>query len=137
MIKRLVLLFTLFGAFILAPVCAGGTIYATTDEDLQAACAAAEQNGTKTPSYCANLSYDKNPISGNDGIIIKVANVVAFAAGAVAVFMVVYGGFRYIISNGDPAKITSARQVITYALIGLVVTVLARSIIVFVINRLS
>jgi hypothetical protein len=133
--KRLSLFIAFAAAFfiLVAPI---GVIYADSQSDLAAACATAEANGSKKPAYCSATAKD-NPIAGDKGIINKVADVIAYIAGAVAVIMVVYGGFKYIVSNGDPQKITSARQIITYALIGLVVVLLAKLILSFVINRLA
>ncbi|MEO8785079.1 MAG: hypothetical protein ABI221_02040 [Candidatus Saccharimonadales bacterium] len=39
-------------------------------------------------------------------------------------------------SSGDPAKVSQAKNTILYAVVGLIVIVMARTIIVFVINRL-
>ncbi len=40
--------------------------------------------------------------------------------GTVAVILLVYAGIRFITSGGDPKKVAGARQIITYAIIGLV-----------------
>lgn len=42
-------------------------------------------------------------------------------AGTVAVFFVIRAGYQYIMSNGDPKQAGTARQTLTYALIGLVI----------------
>lgn len=133
MIKRIYLSLSVLAVLLVSSFGVYGVVYADTATDLQAACAQANNE----PAYCASLNQRENPVTGSDGIIGKITNVIALAAGFVAVIMVIYGGFRYIISNGDPAKITAARQTITYALVGLVVLVLARSIIIFVLNRVA
>lgn len=56
--------------------------------------------------------------------------------GAVAVLIIVIAGIRFIISRGDPQAIATARRAILYSVIGLVVLVLAFSIVSFVINVL-
>ena len=63
-----------------------------------------------------------------------VVNWFLFFVGAVAVIMLIYGGFKYITSGGDSSNVTSAKNTILYAVIGLVVVVLAGTIINFVIN---
>lgn len=55
------------------------------------------------------------------------------ALGAVvAVAFIIISGIRYITSNGDQIRIAQARQTITYAIIGLVIVVLAYAIVNFV-----
>lgn len=54
---------------------------------------------------------------------------------AISFLMVVIGGFKYVISIGDPQKITTARKTIMYSLIGLAVSLSAITIVAFVINN--
>lgn len=55
-------------------------------------------------------------------------------AGIVAVIFVLMGGVKYMTSAGDPGKTKQAKQTILYALIGLVIVVLAEVITGFVSN---
>ncbi|MBR3052310.1 hypothetical protein IKG60_01665 [Candidatus Saccharibacteria bacterium] len=57
-------------------------------------------------------------------------------SGLVAVIFVLYGGISYITSAGDPSKLQKAKQVITYALIGLAIVALAELITAFVTNMI-
>ncbi len=41
-------------------------------------------------------------------------------AGTVALFLLIWGGFLYVRSGGDPKQTQSARQMITYAILGLI-----------------
>jgi len=77
-----------------------------------------------------------NPISGKDGVILRVINIFSFVIGAASVIMILVGGFRYIISNGDSNSLSTAKNTILYAVIGIVVFLLSRGIITFVINKL-
>jgi hypothetical protein len=52
--------------------------------------------------------------------------------GAVAVIMIVIGGIKYTISQGDSSALTSAKNTILYSVIGLVVAIFATAIIGFV-----
>lgn len=49
-------------------------------------------------------------------------------AGLVAVAFIIYGGIKYVISQGDPGKTRSATQTIVYAVVGLIVVLLAAAI---------
>lgn len=53
-------------------------------------------------------------------------------AGLVSAIFVVYGGIAYVTSSGDPSKLQKAKQIITYALIGLAICGLAELITAFV-----
>jgi len=70
-----------------------------------------------------------------NNILKKIINIFSVIVGVVAVIMIVYGGFRYITSGGNSEKITSARNTIVYALIGLVIVALAQIIVKFVLNK--
>lgn len=64
-----------------------------------------------------------------------VVNVFSVIVGVIAVVMIIYGGLRYITSGGDSGKITSAKNTIIYAVIGLVVVALAQFIVQFVLGK--
>lgn len=63
-----------------------------------------------------------------------IVNMLLFLLGAVAVVMIVIGGFKYVTSNGDSASITSAKNTILYSVVGLVVAILAYAIVNFVVD---
>lgn len=42
-------------------------------------------------------------------------------AGVVALFFIIFSGFKYITSGGDPKQLEGARQTLTYAIIGLLI----------------
>lgn len=89
-------------------------------------CEEANKNSTKTD----------NGLFGTNGILNKVANVLVVVVGVAGVIMVIVGGIQYTLSAGDPARVTKAKDLIIYALVGMVIAVLAKGIIVFVINKL-
>ncbi len=66
-----------------------------------------------------------------------VTNVMLFLVGAVAVIMLIVGGFRYVASNGDQNSVTGAKNTIMYALIGIVVAFLAFAAVNFVTSQLE
>lgn len=65
----------------------------------------------------------------------EVINLLSAIVGAVAVIMIIVGGFRYITSAGDSTKAASARNTIIYALVGLVIVALAQVIVRFVLEN--
>lgn len=52
-------------------------------------------------------------------------SVILAFAGIILFLMLVAGGFRYLVSGGDPKAVESARGTLTQAIVGLVVLVLA------------
>ena len=66
----------------------------------------------------------------------NVINLLIFVIGIIAVIMVVVGGLRYVLSGGDSAGINTAKNTILYAIVGLVVAILAYSIVNFVLTWL-
>lgn len=74
-----------------------------------------------------------HPPAGDDQIKL-IVNFIFGLAGAIAFLFVVIGGFRYIISQGDPNAVAQAKNTIIYALVGLVVTVTAYAIVGFVVT---
>lgn len=77
-----------------------------------------------------------NSVFGSNGILTKAISLVTMLVGVASVIMIIIGGFKYITSSGDSANITSAKNTILYAVIGLVVALVAQSLIVFVIKGL-
>jgi multisubunit Na+/H+ antiporter MnhB subunit len=65
----------------------------------------------------------------------RIVNTALFLLGSIAVVMIVLGGIRYTISNGESSQIKSAKDTIMYAVIGLVVSILAYAIVNFVVDQ--
>lgn len=64
-----------------------------------------------------------------------VISTLLFVVGILSVIMIIVGGIRYVISNGDSSQITAAKNTIQYAVIGLVVSMLAYAIVNFVVAQ--
>jgi hypothetical protein len=57
-----------------------------------------------------------------------------FVVGAISVIMVVIGGLRYVVSGGNSSNITAAKNTILYAIVGLIIAIMAYAVINFVIG---
>ena len=102
-----------------------------------------------TPVLADTVSEIKDGVIGSGGggsknrpgrvtdTIRVVVNILLFLIGSFAVIMIVIAGFRFVTSNGDSNTISSARNTILYAVIGLVVAFLAYALVNFVIRQLS
>ncbi|HSW77242.1 MAG TPA: hypothetical protein VLG36_00405 [Candidatus Chromulinivoraceae bacterium] len=79
----------------------------------------------------ANQAVD---LFGSAGIFTTITNVMLFAVGAISVIMIVIGGLRYVVSGGNSTNITTAKNTILYAIVGLIIAIMAYAIINFVIG---
>ena len=62
----------------------------------------------------------------------NIVNAALIFAGTVAVFLIVWAGIVFIRSGGDAKQVQHARQIITYAIIGLVLVLGSFAIIYFI-----
>ena len=74
---------------------------------------------------------------GPNGVFTQITNTVLYIVGIISVVMLIYGGLRYVISGGDSKKVTDAKNTILYAIIGLIISILAFAIVNFVINAVT
>ena len=120
MLKKILMIIpavSLFGASAVAPVS-------------YAACS--------TPQECASQGVDSAQTGGKntDGgdIIQSIVNLLLYITGAVAVIMIVIGGIKYVTSGGDSSQTKSAKDTILYAVVGLIVAIVAYAVVNFVID---
>jgi hypothetical protein len=85
---------------------------------------------------CAKSDDQSATLFGTGGIFTKITNAALYVIGAVSVLMLIYGGIRYTISGGESASVTAAKNTILYAIVGIVVALLAYAIVNFVIGAL-
>lgn len=70
-----------------------------------------------------------------DQILQNGLNLAYFIAGVIAVIVIVVGGIMFATSAGDQGNVTKAKNLILYAVVGLVVIFAAFAITNFVIGR--
>jgi len=68
--------------------------------------------------------------------IASIINVAMGLLGIVAVVLILYGGFTWMLAGGTPDKVEKAKKIIGYGVIGLVIILCAYAIATFVINSL-
>jgi hypothetical protein len=74
---------------------------------------------------------------GQGGIFRTITNVLLFLIGAISVIMLIIGGIRYVVSGGDSTAVQNAKNTILYAIVGVVVAILAYAVVNFVITSFS
>jgi hypothetical protein len=72
----------------------------------------------------ANFSIDSI-----GAVLLALFEIILYVGGIVAVAYVIYGGFQYIISQGEPDRLKSARGTILNAVIGLAISISAIAIV--------
>ena len=68
-------------------------------------------------------------------LVDDIIRIFSWVVGVVSVIMIIFGGFKYITSGGDAGKVTSAKNTILYAIVGLVIAALAQVIVLFVLGN--
>lgn len=84
----------------------------------------------------ARTDSQPESIFGLDGVFTTISNTLLYIIGALSVLMIIIGGIKYVLSGGKEASVAKARNTILYAIIGLVITLLAYAIVNFVIESL-
>lgn len=74
---------------------------------------------------------------GDGGVLSTIVNTMLFIIGFLSVIMLIFGGLRYIISGGNAAAVTAAKNTILYAIVGLIIAIFAYAIVNFVIGSLT
>jgi type IV secretory pathway VirB2 component (pilin) len=72
----------------------------------------------------------------NDGSVRSALQLIFGFAGSLAVLIIVVAGLRYVTSTGDPKSAAKSRSAIIFAVVGLVISAIAYSIVTFVVGRL-
>ena len=83
---------------------------------------------------------DFDQLESEAGIVIfliGIASFLTFIAGGVAVVFMVWGGMLYITANGDTEKIDKGKSILVNASMGLVITIIAYTIVVIINNLAS
>jgi len=107
---------------------AGDPADATASTSVDEACAAIEALGG---------TCDETAQSSVTSVVKTVLNVMSFIVGIIAVIMLVVAGIRFMTSGGDPQATSGARNTILYAVIGIVIVIMAQVIIAFVLNKVK
>lgn len=70
-------------------------------------------------------------------VLSDIINWILGLVGVIAVLMLVWGGFNYLTSAGNPEATKKAKQTITYAIIGIIIIALAYTLVNFVTDSVA
>ena len=96
---------------------------------------AAEPAGSIGSVCASNNANGDNPICARNNsqttgsFVGTLVNVLLFVVGGLSVIMIIVGALLYVTSQGDTSSVTKAKNTILYAVIGLVISILAYAIV--------
>ena len=90
-----------------------------------------------TPSQLGGCNPQFTGLSDLLPIGLAVLDMLLYAAGFIAVLMVIAGGLEYIFAGGEPEKGAEARKRIVNSLIGLVIAISAAAVVSFIGRAIS
>lgn len=87
---------------------------------------------------CGEIAGSKNNLNNNNLMttLNQIINVIIGVIGFIAVVVIILGGVQYTTSAGDSGKVKTAKNTIMYGIIGLIIALLAFSIVNFVLTNL-
>lgn len=68
-------------------------------------------------------------------LLLRITNILLYLIGTVALVVLIWGGLQYITSGGDEKKIEKAKNTLTYAIIGLIVAIVAYVVVKFILGE--
>ncbi|GAB4143763.1 MAG: hypothetical protein OHK0017_01530 [Patescibacteria group bacterium] len=74
---------------------------------------------------------------GVTGIILQIADVAIFVLTAIAVLMIVYAGFLFVIDGGSGEKAGKGKKIIVNAIIGIVIAIASYTIVSLIVGAIS
>ncbi len=121
MIKKYMILagLAIFGAAVALPATS-----AQAFNPLEGACSSGS-----TSEVCQNRNEQVEPV------IATIVNTLLYIIGAVSVLVIIIAGIMYSISSGDSGRVSKAKNMLLYAVVGLVVAFFAYAIVNWVFNK--
>lgn len=118
----------IMGAFGLNTILVNNHAYAAP---VKTACDASVPDAVKEASGCNGESSDDLR-----NVIVNILDGIIGVLALVAVIFIIVGGVNYMTSTGEAVKIQKAKNTILYAVIGLIICILAFAIVNFVVNNI-
>lgn len=88
------------------------------------------------PTWYEFLNCNPNPAITNINdvwlIVAAMVDILLRIAAILAVGFIIYGGIRYVMSQGSPEQTNAARSLIMNAVIGLVITIIASVVVTYI-----
>jgi len=92
------------------------------------ACDTQNTHSSNSPGVCGAQDDELQPL------LKKIVNFLLYILGAVAVIVIIISGITFVVSGGDSSAVIVAKNRLLYAVIGLVVAIMAYAIVNFVLK---
>lgn len=89
--------------------------------------------GGSDAAVCESNARDDSLMKLMEAVI----NTLLFLVGIIAVIVIIVNGIRFVTSNGNSDQVTSARNGVIYAMVGIAVAVMAYAIVRFILARIA
>lgn len=104
----------------------------------QQAASAVQKSGGASSTTQSKLGTPNSlgiPSLGLDNVVVNIVAILGILVGVLSTIFIAVAGVRYAASNGNPSQIEGAKRTLTYAIAGLVISLLAGGIVGFIIAR--
>lgn len=118
---------------LVVPVAVPSMVFAQTDKIQSGLCQGV--NLSTNTTGCDATAQGQQAADRVNSLLTQIINIFSVIVGIIAVFMIIFGGLKYITSGGDSGNVSSAKNTIIYALVGLVIVALAQFIVKFVLGK--
>jgi cytochrome bd-type quinol oxidase subunit 2 len=78
-----------------------------------------------------------DPINNFGDLLKQISTGISLLVGTLSVIMIIVAGIMYLVSAGDPQKVNTAKSALKYAIIGIVLSIIAVPIVDTIIDVLS
>lgn len=113
-----------------------GIFYSVIAAEPSTTTPSSSSSSSKTKTYEAQIKSPIGEVTAGE-LIGRIVEYLMGLVGVIAVLMLIWGGVMYMTSAGNEEKINTAKKIITGAIIGLVVALLAYLIVDQVIKALT
>ncbi|MCL1876719.1 pilin [Candidatus Saccharibacteria bacterium] len=110
---------------------------ASSEATEKALCDAEKARGVNADWNPTTKHCDRPDSTNPENMISTILNILFFVLGIASIVMIIYGGIQFISSRGDPKKVSTAKSTVMYAIIGLIVAILALAITNWVMSVLT
>lgn len=123
----------------MAIICVPAAILSLSARAADTSSAATSGSSSPTKAVCDGIGMAGGNCSGESAdssisaLVTNIINIFSWVVGIVAVIMIIYAGFTYVSSGGGDG-VKNAKNIIIYAVIGLIVVAFAQVIVHFAIG---
>ena len=105
--------------------------------DVFGICSSQEGGEAQYTDVCKDVNGQTTKTDPIITLMKVVINILSIAIGIISVIMIMIGGLRMILGGSDPQTINNSRNSIIYALVGILIAVLAQALVLFVLDNIT